>query len=1290
MVRRQAALGSEIRRMYGEGKRMDIITIGKVIKVNYRYNTVDVQLKDNAVVINSGSGDGRFSAPIPVEFAGVTPDGKPFGQIQPIAVGTTVLIGFEDKHSNRPVVLAVYADPEEAYELSRAPFNSTEPNNTSVRKHMNNKFTVYPNLTYENIDGVGNRTVSFNGKSFVTFDSDGTSQASGLSDEGIGTGYENLSTSYYYSGELIEPINSKAPAILFKHQGDRNTVDGPEPDEHNFMVFLSQDGNYRTSIMRNDEDWRSYFELTPKGDFIVKYQRDTKSLKTSEDFVQFSVGDRGIEMRAGDKYFLFNEDGVSGNVGLGGGGGGGGVVEVDLSEIGEKLDDLDERIIRMGTEFTQTAEEIKQRAYLDTLLEDAIKSYQAELSIMARQIYSSVKSTEISGAVSESLQRLAEQILMIADRNEEQLATIDTIREDGSLEPLEKLVLNDIWLTIKAEYEGFLQQATETEVNTANYVSRYSALTEYLPPLLRDDKVSSQINRATFRQMFNDYFVSRVGLLQNIYDTVKSQIDIVTQKAVSAAGDTGDAFMKATLAAADALEMDRLVTILTSDNVLDSYDKQKLYGRYQNLLLAGEDAHAQAVLYGISSSDLDNATNALRDALDNVFIDMNIDTQVNSEQLRGQFANFYKACIEIYEAVTEQTQIVLDNYAGDVTDYSSKIIQTDKRISALVQSVEIQGSQVRTSRAYMELQANRFMVTISGGTYDRDLEALMATLNSGGRNLFSLTSARDGRLDDTTGKIISGSEGDKVSDFIVVPANTDFTLTIFDNPALNKLTIAYYDEYKKFISADSISDSKGEFSLTSNSPPEARYAIVSAQQLTEAKLQFEIGSTWSYYKPSAKDTVASVKIARDYRDQAQATKDAKETQYNDMNANSVEGIGTIDIIAADGTLTAVEKAQLKSLMDSIVNTHPNILSEATTYNISKTLINSHYTALKAYVDPLLSNMTQSSTVSLNSLRSFAKSYYDERLDIVSKVLTYATGAYETAEKSLREATKSANEAERLKDQLVLDAQSAARNVTTMRTLIIQERAYRDTAIPDLTSISSDGYLTDMEKVKARDYMENAKSEYNWYITQANMYDISTTQFSNAYNNLIDYVSPMITIDKLNETETVDPNTFVSTYTAYFTAKDALLNNILAGAKGILETAESQASEAMEQARLKDQEYIDYINGVNDAHEAIVEINRNIDELVNAVPYIITMELSHGSILTASNPETTATASIRRGDLDITAQIPPAYFVWTKETVDGVPDTVWNNTHVGVGRVVTIGHGEISKRDRLSVEIFEEV
>lgn len=381
-IRTQSSLGTEFKRLYNEDSNISKIMLAEVTKVNYRYNTVDVRTTDGSMQINkSGQSEGRYSAKLPVEFSGRTATGKVFGQINPIEVGTLVLLGFLSGYKSKPIVISVYGHADETKELSRAPFAGADPTDEKLKKYTQHNFTIHPSLTYDDIDGNGNRTVSFPGKSFLTMDADSIEEMSGKTDDGDGTGYEDLSASYYYSGELIEPSNEKAPTILFKHVGKKATEEGEVEDPHAFMLFLGQDGTYRTSMVNTEEDWRTYIEMTPEGDIKLRRQNDTKAVGKGESTHELSVTADGILMRSGDKYMLFNQDGVDTNTGFGGGG-----TNQSLADLQDRLNETEGNILSMSTKFEQTDEYIRLSAEKVVELGDKVTDMDASLEIRADQI----------------------------------------------------------------------------------------------------------------------------------------------------------------------------------------------------------------------------------------------------------------------------------------------------------------------------------------------------------------------------------------------------------------------------------------------------------------------------------------------------------------------------------------------------------------------------------------------------------------------------------------------------------------------------------------------------------------------------------------------------------------------------------------------------------------------------------------------------------------------------------------------------------------------------------------
>jgi hypothetical protein len=108
-MRLQASLGKEVKRMYKEGTNIVRISLARVVKINYKYNTVDVvtTLYKNTTIRNPND-NGRYSARLPVTMGGKTPNGKVYGATTLVTVGTLVLIGFLEGNKDYPIVLNVY------------------------------------------------------------------------------------------------------------------------------------------------------------------------------------------------------------------------------------------------------------------------------------------------------------------------------------------------------------------------------------------------------------------------------------------------------------------------------------------------------------------------------------------------------------------------------------------------------------------------------------------------------------------------------------------------------------------------------------------------------------------------------------------------------------------------------------------------------------------------------------------------------------------------------------------------------------------------------------------------------------------------------------------------------------------------------------------------------------------------------------------------------------------------------------------------------------------------------
>ena len=342
--RRQSSLGSEFKRRYKEGQNIDRIMIAEIVRVHHRYNTVDVVVRGtNDRTENSYYEEGKFSAKLPIEFGGLTSGDNPFGKTIPIQVGTLALIGFISGNKTTPIVLSIYNKTEEAKELSRSPVAETDSDDTRFEKYTDEQFTVYPSLTYDSVDGKGNRTVSFTGKSFIATSTTPKVGSGSLTDDSIGLSYENLGSSYYHSGKLIEPKESIAPSILFKHQGDKFDSNGNAiPDDKIFTLFLDNDGTFRASTRQAYNNWRSQLEIGKEGKISFKFQNDTDSLIGSKKYNELFIDDEGIGFVINGKLSKLTKDGIRGDNPFGGGTGS--IPDGFLDDVNNSLKELNDKV----------------------------------------------------------------------------------------------------------------------------------------------------------------------------------------------------------------------------------------------------------------------------------------------------------------------------------------------------------------------------------------------------------------------------------------------------------------------------------------------------------------------------------------------------------------------------------------------------------------------------------------------------------------------------------------------------------------------------------------------------------------------------------------------------------------------------------------------------------------------------------------------------------------------------------------------------------------------------------
>lgn len=301
-MRFQAQLGKELKRVYKEGNNIVRLSLARVSKVNYKYNTVEVitTLHKNSTVKNPND-NGRYSARLPVTFGGKTPDGKVYGTNTLVTIGSLVLIGFVEGNKDNPIVLNIYGEADNQSQLTRTTFTGADESDESVQQELWQLFSLYPSMTYKNIDGRGNQEVTFSGKSFL-YITDMDQENAYVNDSGFD--YDHLPSSRYANGDLIEPTSPKAPTMLYVHQGVY--------DNHRVTFFIKSDGTVRLASRNINGHGITYQEMKTDGSFgIVQKQDTTDPEADSQKFSKIGIEKNGnITLRSPDHKLEITSSGV--------------------------------------------------------------------------------------------------------------------------------------------------------------------------------------------------------------------------------------------------------------------------------------------------------------------------------------------------------------------------------------------------------------------------------------------------------------------------------------------------------------------------------------------------------------------------------------------------------------------------------------------------------------------------------------------------------------------------------------------------------------------------------------------------------------------------------------------------------------------------------------------------------------------------------------------------------------------------------------------------------------------
>ena len=252
---------------------------------------------------------------------------------------------------------------------------------------------------------------------------------------------------------------------------------------------------------------------------------------------------------------------------------------------------------------------------------------------------------------------------------------------------------------------------------------------------------------------------------------------------------------------------------------------------------------------------------------------------------------------------------------------------------------------------------------------------------------------------------------------------------------------------------------------------------------------------------------------------------------NEAKENAQEALDRIQEIGKDGNISPNEKLIIKKDWENIKIEYTQVTEEMELYGGSKNeslkdlkiQYDNNYIALKSYIEPILQDILVSTKIVSEEFLEKFNNYYSVRQEIAQAIADIT--------KTIADETQ---ELAKINKQLLSD-------------------------------IANDDKLTSSEKQSVLKEFQSIVAEYEIIIEQARYYGLIYTDYDNSYNELSEYLSPLL--DNLNSTSDITGIIFRQYFINYYTERQKLQKRISDTAKDIADEAENIANEALQNTKL---------------------------------------------------------------------------------------------------------------------------
>jgi hypothetical protein len=210
----------------------------------------------------------------------------------------------------------------------------------------------------------------------------------------------------------------------------------------------------------------------------------------------------------------------------------------------------------------------------------------------------------------------------------------------------------------------------------------------------------------------------------------------------------------------------------------------------------------------------------------------------------------------------------------------------------------------------------------------------------------------------------------------------------------------------------------------------------------------------------------------------------------------------------------------------------------------------------------------------------------------------------------------------------------------------------------INDLVSDSVITPYEKNSLKQKWDAIVLEHNTNSSTMDVYydDPNTLPYFSDYNNSFNSLYDYLFIEKQNDNYTLLSD-------ANMTNKTMIDKTVFSNRFNAYNTS---LEEVKKQISIKAKELTD-------------KFQQDLQEAKNDISYHTELHSTAGNQFMNGDISTTVYVVVYKGREDITNTLPTSAFQWKKTDKDGIEDTVWNNSHVGVGSQILIDREDVFRK-----------